>query len=652
MFLSAKSPRKAGGFLSPSACGIWRAAPIAAVLLASCGGGGGGGGGTSPGPGSPPPPPPPPPPPVSIPLPASLSASFPENGTFAGRTVAEFRVYAPSSTQPTGLALNGADAEYFDVSFDISAADAGGFRDVVVSINTSTQFDFEDPFDQNGDNTYQFTLTGQYLNQALRSDVTVNITDVLDAALIRPMIILGPAGEGLYGSSLGTIPDITGDGKAEISVSLQAEHSTFASLFLRSESFSSRQAGNIEHHSLSPRPVGLIRSNQAAGIRRRLNFLSAQPGPNGSGTDMLSSEAATGGPFLFRFRGSPPSPNIEFDFRADNAPNFDQYKANDTQGPISLLIPDISGDGIADIFIRFSGDDPAYRRFGIIFGKSTRGLPPEWVSAPFDITFEIGNEAFWQEPYNIHHPIVKPIGDLDGDGLQELVISFPQFSTIPNGNNRYWVVRGSALAAAAGGSIDLENLPPADGIMREGQLESIFPLEDHDSDGTPTFVLATRTFFFLVDGHELLGLGTPGGSGSPSATVNLLRSSIQIGSRAIPLPDLDGDGLKEIVAINAVRQDAAIIRGSALRNAMNAGGASFTVPDSDIIDIEFQNIVGYGRSDAATPLLLEDNDALVFGFASLDNAPPAPGSTGRIAILPLSKIEQDIQAGQPKIELK
>ncbi len=197
---------------------IGRAFMGTALILALSACGGGGGSSSSTPIAAPPPPPPPPTSPANGGVPTLFEASIEENNSFEEIVFDNFTVNAPSNEEPRNLALIGADAEPFTVAFDISAPDSNGDRVVTTTLLTSQVFNFEQPMDEDADNIYEFDLTGTFQGEDLSSEFRVQILDVDDDAETTGFTVAGETALQTFGIPFSKIPDVSGDGNDELAV--------------------------------------------------------------------------------------------------------------------------------------------------------------------------------------------------------------------------------------------------------------------------------------------------------------------------------------------------------------------------------------------------------------------------------------------------
>lgn len=98
--------------------------------------------------------------------------------------------------------------------------------------------------------------------------------------------------------------------------------------------------------------------------------------------------------------------------------------------------------------------------------------------------------------------IASPVGDVDGDGIRELLVSLQ--TPYDAGSSAFadrplaYLIWGNALLARSGGEIDLNNLLPSDGIIFDGlgginRTRNFAKSGDFDGDGVPDVLIAVAS---------------------------------------------------------------------------------------------------------------------------------------------------------------
>src|SRR5262249_37599620 len=150
-------------------------------------------------------------------------------------------------------------------------------------ITPTQNFDFEAPVDADHDNVYRFQVGIPFQGSTGTAAVAITVTDVLDGITATGTAIEGEAINQFFGVPLSAIPDVTGDGKPELGVSLQYGPGSASAYVVGSEFFSAMPGTRLSVANLGN--TGAKFSQTPSPTSRRANFLSAQPAA--TGVDLL-----------------------------------------------------------------------------------------------------------------------------------------------------------------------------------------------------------------------------------------------------------------------------------------------------------------------------------------------------------------------------
>lgn len=571
------------------------------LCLAACGGGGGGGS-ASPTPSGPPPG-------SSNPFPSNFSSSVPENGP-SEMLRESFTFNAPSDTPPSGLALTGPDATLFQVLFEVTPAAANGDRTVTIIVTrlSSEVGNFENPGDADENNVYEFTVSGTYQGQNISSDITITVTDVLDIAEAVGKPFLASLNERGFGQNFVSIPDITGDGQAEVGIGNASQDpiSLDAAYIIPSEAFTA----DTTPADLSSAAVYLARFLQATGTTIQVTFISAQENADGS-VDIAISGEGSNKATVYNIA----SANRTGGFSGDLDPNtFDatsyilDFAALGTSK--ATLIPDVNGDGKSDLFVQ-----SATLQSGLIFGDDAR-LNSE-TTAAYDIEFlqtitPVSGPTF--PPY-----VAKLIDDIDGDTIADLFLMR---------QNRTVFVSGAVLREPARTELDIEAMTAPQGFYSEDNTIDVTLYEDFDGDMDPSLVFASfadtgsvGVGLNIIDADDFLALAA---QTSPvdlfSAARNFQPFTGQPGLNFVRvLPDVDGDMIDELITFSSsFGQDADVYLGRAMGAVIGSTAAPNvieTLADDDVFSIDIGERNTSSSTNASPPLFLDDSSRLVLGLS-------------------------------------
>jgi hypothetical protein len=552
---------------------------------------------------------------------------------------------APSDTPPSNLSLTGPDASLFQVVFEVTNANGNGDRTVtiIVTRTDSRVGNFENPADADDDNVYAFTVSGTYQNRNITSDISITVTDVLDQAEIVAKPFLAPLNESGFGSHFVEIPDITGDGVSEIALVNGGSDTTTldAAYIIPSEALS----GTVTQEDFSDSTVYLTRILAPAGAANDAAFVSARENSDNS-VDILASFEGTNKAIVYHI----PSGQRDGSFAGDQSPDaFDvQSYILDLQGingtSKATLIDDINGDGKSDIFVR-----AIFEPSGLIFGDDSR-LNSESVAA-FDIAFiqtvnAVSGPTF--PPY-----VAKPIEDIDGDMIEDLFLLR---------ENRIVFISGAVLRESGRTQLDFDTMTPSQGFYIDGNAIDITLFEDFDQDGLPSLIFApyesagSSSFgLSVVDADDFLAFASQSGNTDLFEIARFFAADN--GGEGLNfvrrLPDIDGDGLDEVMSFTRSFGDfAQIYFGSGIQTAIELSAPINQIADIDEshifrIDIAQQNSSSrYSNSSAA---FLDGSSLTALGLTC---SGPITQPCSGVRVLDQSEVNAAITSNAPSLLIR
>jgi hypothetical protein len=627
---------------------------LLSILLVACGGGGGGsssgggggngggGGGSGGGGGTTP-----------VPLPATLSATFVEEFT-------RFTVTTTSNELPTNVQLTGPDAALFAIFINIDPPNAQNERLVRVLMQRDRIFDFELPQDANKDNVYVFALTGNYLGNALQSDITVTITDKPDKAIGFGKSILGAERQQLFGFPLAAIPDVTGDGKLDILAGSQSGLGGISSYILASETAINATTGDFALKALGSLQVlsnfgTSFLQKGTLPVTQRYSFISGLAAASGSGTDILISDANEDALYLLPIRTSANQAALKGELIDPNAvANRARMQFPAGYSVFARLIGDINGDGVNDVFVRSAKSGASFNEFRIFYGPSNLGqakvdLP--WVAGP---RFLFAGGGFLSPPLRPEPFLVKLVSDFTGDNKPDLFISFNSSPA------RAWMIKSEQLtkmvaAGAAGPALNLETLTSAEGGRQlDAGYSSYDEWIDIDNDGQKTRVFGAQSGFRVtaVDGDDM-AFSLPMMNGVPSF-INNAKNLSTIDGRAINsvavIPDIDDDSIPDfLVGSVSSYTDLYVLKGSALR-AFILQGTPIAPTDTFLVSIS--RLVTYSQFRSSQPVYLPDSKTFVIGVVNTNEFDSAEGTAGRVVMFSFDSLKAALKSGQLSVEYR
>ena len=362
---------------------------------------------------------------------------------------------------------------------------------------------------------------------------------------------------------------------------------------------------------------------------------------------------------------------------------------NSWLGRAVASLPDVNGDGVPEIVVgaprRDVADRPNAGSVYVVFGRATGDVDAARLvedGAGFRIDGPGGSDrggAFAGRA-------VSSVGDLDGDGRPEVLLTAPQAATGASGvNGAAYVVRGRSepgvvdLQQLGDGGFVVSRTTPRDGD--EGRSrgdwlgESISGLGDVNGDGLPDFVVGAHLadgpnrprggIAFVVFGKadtDPVDLGSLGAAGYRIIGVG---RQDQTGFSTAPAGDFNGDGIQDI-AISAPFADP-LSRASAGAVYVVYGRTGTAAGTVDLFDIGTRGIRIVGRVGSATGFTIDgagdvDGDGggdLVIGAPAVDEEYPVNlrserpgrawvvfGATGRPGEIPGEELREDPGYGE------
>jgi len=452
---------------------------------------------------------------------------------------------------PTNFRLVGDDGDFFEVEVRLAQSGSGS-NDFELTLATSiiSELDFENPSDIGADNIYNFDLAFDYAGSGYAIPFEVTILDIAENVRINLGFFKG------LGKALKLVPDYSGDANPELllgdtdrseavlsSESIESNKNSVASFFedlLTTSRDAETATSDIQSFDMV--------SNSFGGVD-----VLVKPSISGSDTKLFDLRTANDFEIL---RGTITS-SIEH-------PSQILYNFSEDGGyfsPDFYLTSDLNADGINDLVytLRTKQDEfGSIRLYAITFGKPTSDESSDRkiiIEKP-DVLLNLHPSSF----PNVNGAVeIFRIPDLDGDGLEELII-YDRSADGIDGSDDQRVTEGvytflySMTLNSGNAEIDLWNLEAGQGFQlydsfsgrtANRALNSLVTMgSDYDNDGTDSVIIPFPDGVFVADQDELASLSS---SSDVRLQSNFLVFEDGFLNTPTPIGDLDGDGQDEIM---------------------------------------------------------------------------------------------------------
>lgn len=324
--------------------------------------------------------------------------------------------------------------------------------------------------------------------------------------------------------------------------------------------------------------------------------------------------------------------------------------AGDRSGHATAGIGDFNSDGIDDFLIgaRYADENGSYSGSSFVVFGSDGGFPPSLELAALD-----GDNGFrldGEMTYDGSGQSVAGAGDVNGDGIEDLVIGAPYASAAVYAAGNAYVVFGSSEAAAA--SLDLGTLDGSNGFRMEGLATSDYTgyavagAGDINGDGFDDVLVGAfgaaspgtnAGSSFLVFGGDTgfpasLALDTlDGGNGF---RVDGVVTGYGTGRAVAPAGDVNGDGMDDLLIGAYQARPNGVNSGSAYVLFGSTAGFAAALELADLDGgngFRIDGAVEHDRTalslDAAGDINGDGIDDLLVGSPSADAGGTARGST-------------------------
>lgn len=258
-----------------------------------------------------------------------------------------------------------------------------------------------------------------------------------------------------------------------------------------------------------------------------------------------------------RSSGIPASLNLAA-LDGNNGFRLDGAAANDESGCRVSGAGDINGDGLDDVIVGARGADHGGAQTGssyVVFG-SNQGFP-----ASINLSTLTGNNGFRLDGAaadDASGSAVSDAGDVNGDGLDDLIVGAPLADPNGTGSGSSYVLFGRSTGFAA--SINLSSLDGSNGFRLDGVEQAdvsgnVSAAGDVNGDGLDDVIIGAPGALWNGASYVVFGFSAPG---APTIDLSTLNGSNgfrldgvgfreQSGTAISGAGDVNGDGLADVI---------------------------------------------------------------------------------------------------------
>ncbi|MBH8554286.1 FG-GAP repeat protein, partial [Nostocaceae cyanobacterium CENA357] len=360
---------------------------------------------------------------------------------------------------------------------------------------------------------------------------------------------------------------------------------------------------------------------------------------NGDGIDDLiigavspSYGSYSGQSYIVFGKSSGFSASLElFTFNSSNGFLINGINAGDFSGSSVSSAGDINGDGIDDLIIGAVGADPnGSNNSGqsyVVFGNSSD------FSSSLNLSSLNGSNGFVINGiavYDYSGSSVSSAGDINGDGIDDLIIGASRADPNGESSGQSYVVFGSSSDFSS--SLNLSSLNGSNGFVINGIARynasgySVNSAGDINGDGIDDLIIgAPGDFDTSFPGQSYVVFGSSSGfssslnlsslNGSNGFVINGIVALDYSGSSVSSAGDINGDGIDDLI-IGASRADP---------NGVTYSGQSYVVygNPAPVLDLNGNSSgIDFSTTFSGTPVSIVNSD-----FSLSDNSTTLVGAT-------------------------
>lgn len=205
----------------------------------------------------------------------------------------------------------------------------------------------------------------------------------------------------------------------------------------------------------------------------------------------------------------------------------------DDAGVRLVWIGDYNGDARADLAVGLPAADGGAGRVHMVYGRGG-----DWPVVPDTEALDDIPSSFSGLPGAGVGALLAPAGDVNGDGLDDLLVGDPA-------HNRVFLIFGHASPGGPGTPLDGENVTNWSVIAMPAAPTWVAPAGDVNGDGFADVLVGAGGYAYLIAGRVAPWPATVDVAGKHAARVPLAASGVALG-----VGDVNGDQLDDFIVSN------------------------------------------------------------------------------------------------------